>query len=812
MNQRPVLSLALACLLGEAIWLPELSKSLKLLLLLIFLISLFYSYLKDEITLFFLCLLLVCSGISALRYHQVSKELKLYQGRIAAFSENMVKVEGVVSENQSAKGKGSLRLKDCKLSNAYGSPEALPENTPSALRERYGQGVGDILVYLEEEAELFPGQRVCIMGKMMPAEEAFNEGEFSFSAYQSFMGVSGSMGGKEICSVGGAAQPYRSVLVGLRRALQGRLRELCREEDSGIYQAILLGAKQEMDSELRTLYQKNGISHILAVSGLHLSILGSGFYQLLRHLGLGPGAAGALGGLWVLSYGILTGSSASALRASYMLLLRFLSLKLGRSYDMLSELSFACILLLLENPLLLYHSGFQLSFLAVLSLGLFSQLPKTDSGFLNIFLGSLYLQLFLLPPTLFHYFAVPLYSIFLNLLVLPLFTWVVYGGLAGLLFGAVGDGKISAVFFNGGHGILTLYSYLCTKVEKLPGAYLNLGRPKLMHIFFYYISFLFLSSVLLLWKKPKEARTSGAKVSGKYPCPYRNRMKLFFLSFSLFILSLLLLPRRAPRGLEITALYVGQGDGFLIREGERVISVDMGSSSRKNLGKQLIKPYLQSQGISGIDLSIISHCDSDHISGIMDLLEEGEMSIGTMLLPGVAKGDKRYDKLRSAAKSRGTKIGYLRAGDEILVGEGLQIQCYFPINEEYMEDANSHSSGLLLSYGDFRMLFTGDMPKEKEAGMLAAMESCGELPDIDILKVGHHGSHTSTGEELLRALRPELALLSYGRGNSYGHPHRETVELLEDFGVGCLETGKLGELRIESDGEEYRVLAPRRIP
>lgn len=228
------------------------------------------------------------------------------------------------------------------------------------------------------------------------------------------------------------------------------------------------------------------------------------------------------------------------------------------------------------------------------------------------------------------------------------------------------------------------------------------------------------------------------------------------------------------------------------------MTVDGGSTSNKSLGKNVLLPYLSSQGIDHIDLALITHCDADHYSGMLYLLEEEErISIGELLLPRVAEEDARYDALRKAAEARDTKLRYMGSGDHLRFGD-VEIRAYYPVGTEPIKEANAHSIGMLLQYQDFQMLFTGDMDEACEEVLLEELARTGEAANasIDVLKVGHHGSHTSTSEALLEALKPETAILSFGVGNDYGHPHAETLERLERYEVRMLKTGELGEIRI----------------
>ena len=744
-----------------------------------------------------LALLFVLLLAGGLRYQLAARAFQRSEERIRIFSGMKVCLRGEVQEYTEAAGKAKLRVRNALLSSAYGTRDTLPSSATAAMRARYDQPVGTILVYLDAEDSLrsrrpLPGEQIEVYGKISPAEAARNEGQFDFRLYYRTISVHGSMYGTSFRVIGGDPKPFARGLQALRLRMGDILDQLLPPQDAGIYRALLTGDKSAMDEDIRSLYQENGIAHILAVSGLHLSILGLGVYELLRRFGRSKAASGLVAALLIVSYGILTGCSGSALRAVLMLLLRFLGAAVGRSYDMLTAMAAAALFLLWKEPFMLFSAGFQLSFLAVLAIGLSHALPAPKHPLLAGLWLSFYLQLLTLPVILFHYFRFPLYGIFLNLIVLPLMGCVIYSGVFGVGLFALSE-KLATIAVGGGHGILRLYTLLCTRCATLPYSSLLLGRPSMHNILLYYTALGFVTWALAERNKADHAALQRGQ---KHPVPPVCRLPLPCIVLPL-ILSMLGLPAKQPQGLEITALDVGQGDGFILRNQGLVMSVDGGSTSNQRLGKNVLVPYLESQGIEHIDLALITHCDADHYSGILYLLEEEpKISIGELLLPRVAVQDARYDALRDAAATRDVQIRYFGQGDSIALGE-VEILGYYPAGTAKLEAANDHSIGMLLHAPDFQMLFTGDMDETCEQQMLAALwEANAGYPKIDVLKAGHHGSHTSSSEALLAALRPDYAILSYGVGNDYGHPHAETRERLERYGVQMLETGKMGEIRI----------------
>ena len=796
--KRPLLLMAVVYVLGVCVSAGECGFVLRGAAGILFACLVFHGIKRKKLRKGALALLFVLLLAGGLRYQLSARAFQRSEERIRIFSGMKVCLRGEVQEYTEAAGKAKLRVRNALLSSAYGTRDTLPASATAAMRAHYDQPVGTILVYLDAEDSLrsrrpLPGEQIEVYGKISPADAARNEGQFDFRLYYRTISVHGSMYGTSFWVIGGDPKPFARGLQALRLRMGDILDQLLPPQDAGIYRALLTGDKSAMDEDIRSLYQENGIAHILAVSGLHLSILGLGVYELLRRFGRSKAASGIVAALLIVSYGILTGCSGSALRAVLMLLLRFLGAAVGRSYDMLTAMAATALFLLWKEPFILFSAGFQLSFLAVLAIGLSHALPAPKHPLLAGLWLSFYLQLLTLPVILFHYFRFPLYGIFLNLIVLPLMGCVIYSGVFGVGLFALSE-KLATIAVGGGHGILRLYTLLCTRCATLPYSSLLLGRPSMHNILLYYTALGFVTWALAERNKADHAALQRGR---KHPVPPVCRLPLPCIVLPL-ILSMLGLPAKQPQGLEITALDVGQGDGFILRNQGLVMSVDGGSTSDQRLGKNVLVPYLESQAIERIDLALITHCDADHYSGILYLLEEEpKISIGELLLPRVAVQDARYDALRDAAAARDVRIRYFGQGDSITLGE-VEIFGYYPAGTAKLEAANDHSIGMLLHAPDFQMLFTGDMDEDCEQQMLAALwEANAGYPKIDVLKAGHHGSHTSSSEALLAALRPDYAILSYGVGNDYGHPHAETRERLERYGVEMLETGVMGEIRIK---------------
>lgn len=659
--------------------------------------------------------------------------------------------------------------------------------------------VGRMLVYMGEEdlaaaeAEgLKPGRKVRIVGTVSSEEEPGNPGEFDFSLYYRAQKIRVRMFGSRLQTADRRYSPYQTLLLRIRTHASRILGEIAVLEDAGVFRAAVLGDRGSLDEEIRDLYQKNGIAHLLAISGLHVSIIGMGIYGILRKMGLRFGAAGSVAGCFLVSYGLMTGASPSVLRAVIMLLCTFLAGYLGRTYDLISAACVACILLLFDSPYLITQGGFQLSFGAVLAIGGLGEglihRVKPDRIWQKTVLISLSIQLVTYPIVLYHFFQYPVYGIGLNFIVIPLMAYVIYSGIAGILLGTVSLTAGTAAIGTG-HYILSAYRMLCIWCSKLPGYTLVAGRPHVWQIGAYY-GILGMFALIFIYRGNPEKRVRWRElfcVSGI----------CFFVLFHIPV-----------QGLEVTFLDVGQGDGiFLETAGSRIL-VDGGSTSDKELGKQSLEPFLKSKGVSDLDYVFVSHGDGDHISGICYLLESVEdIRIKNLILPCLGTEDKAYELLTSLAEKRGISVKWMEKGDAEEVGK-LKITCIYPGPDDPAGDRNEQSLVLKADYGGFHMLLTGDMSEEGEARILMQMGNTGdsleELSEVQVLKAAHHGSKTSTSQAFLEAVEPLWTVLSYGEGNRYGHPAPEVVKRLEEQESAIWETAKSGAVTLKTDGRNIR--------
>ena len=664
--------------------------------------------------------------------------------------------------------------------------------------------IENVRVFLKTKEELPSGTLVYVSGTLERVEGPRNPGEFDSQQYYACQHIYYFMKNAVIEKKSRSYSGYRQTLLDLKDRFC-KILEKTAGEDAPVFEAMLLGEKSDLDNELKLRYQMGGMIHILAISGLHISILGMGLFQTLKFAGLGNTGAGILSLAVMLQYGMLTGGSVSAMRAVCMFLLSVGAKILGRSYDLLTALALSAILLLLDSPAYLYSSSFLLSFGAVVGLGAVSpyllEITGAKKKLTKSLLSSFSVQVATLPVMLVFFGEVSVAGILLNLFVLPTVGGVLISGLISCFLGLFSL-EAAVIAAMPGRALLFLYEQSCILAGKLPFCTWVGGLPEIWQSLIYYgCLILALAAAVRITRKQKK-QGKQKTVKGMF-----HKIKAHTAAISLSVIlaaGILVLSWKDRSGLRITCLDVGQGDGIVLEMPEGgAFLMDCGSSNQKNTGQYQLLPYLKSRGITCLDGIMVSHTDTDHISGIRELLDfmaRGLSSVKaeTLILPEWEDaGEDGYADLLELAKQAGVNCVFAGEGDRLSF-QDVEMSFLAPLENASGADANEEGLVMELRYRAFRGLFTGDIGKETERELIKK----GLLSDVDFLKVAHHGSRYSTCEEFLEIVKPELAVISCSDSNTYGHPSPETIERLEISGARIACTMESGAVTVRTDGEK----------
>ncbi len=653
------------------------------------------------------------------------------------------------------------------------------------------------------------GQQVAVQGFLSLPEGARNPGEFDSVRYYGAKGYDYLLTDGTILAQGDSYDVILQFLYELKVYGKEKLQFYLNTEDAGIMVAMLLGDKEGLHSDVKDLYRSSGIYHILSISGMHISVIGGCLYQLLLRFRL-PRFWAALGGMiGIVGYGCMIGMPPSAFRAIVMYAFGLAAGLALRSHDRFTSLSVACACLLVCEPVLWQDGGFQLSFTAVL--GIISFYPtflnprQSQKKYLDGVWISFAVTYFTLPLLMNSYYEIPLYSLLVNFCILPYVPLLM--GLGMMIIGFGGwfaiVAEISAWLI---HMILFFYEKILEFFQSLPGSNLVTGAPPVWKITIFYVVLagmiwgiqIIKRKMYLLLLKSENAYEEGRQ---EEYLALKNRVKTIMKRVHMgeagvMLVLLCMLLWNGQERCKITFLDVGQGDGICMESGFEVFLIDGGNAFQSGIGEYTLVPFLKHQGITEIDAWFLTHPDSDHVSGFLEICgqlqkkDANAILVKRVYIPAVL--EKEFAQIVSLAKECGVEIVLLEQSDEIEFGEG-KITVLSPAEDVYYSNENAASLVLYLEMGEMTGLFMGDGGVAAER---IAMEN--EISNLTLLKVGHHGSAVeSNAEAFISQMNPRLAVISCGENNRYGHPHVETLERLHACGSMILRTDESGAVIVK---------------
>ena len=694
------------------------------------------------------------------------------------------------------------------------------------------------------------GQTVKLKGRYKNFSRPENDGQFDSRKYYRIRGYEASIKGATVTHSGKRYAYIKEWLFSVKENTKRVYFAYMDESEAGTLSAMVLGDKTGLDADVKDLYQAAGISHVLSLSGLHIAAVGMCLFTILRYTGLNIFGASMISSAVMTMYGIMTGFSTSTIRALIMFILAVIAKAIGRTYDLMSGMCLASILIIVENPYYIFDSGFLLSVLSVSGISLIYPILLDITDFFKKEKSAIYektrksicislsTNLATLPVVFNTFFKISRYSIFINIIVVPLMSIILGIGIIVLIiantviklkpFRVITRGLLFAA-----QKIIMLYSFLCGNVSRLAGNYWIVGKGESWQNVVYII--LMSGVVLGYWSYVNQVRAND-----KNKDALRKKMKI--RETALIVISVFVLAFRIKPELSVNALSVGQGACNVIYGRDiPTIMVDGGSSDVKDVYKYRIRPFLLSNGISEIDYLFVTHPDTDHISGVKELLSDElkEVNVkhqfvsvedGIEIIMGSKEktGDGHSLSPRNDEKTGFEKADFVHIiskGDRIENGS-ITIECLSPENkgvsvpgseggnsvsgsgggasvqgsgaDKSPESLNDMSLVLKVMYENdknhFTMLYTGDISSEVEQALINDPQIKDKLKNIDYLSVPHHGSKYSSSEQFINTVNPKVSVISSGKNNSYGHPHKETLERLESVDTSIYRTDELGQI------------------
>lgn len=621
-----------------------------------------------------------------------------------------------------------------------------------------GRTYGAILYAGEDLLEAEPGDTVTCTVQIETALSDEKDGYF----YHQANGTVLLLRTNETVKIQKGIPPW---YIQLRLWFQDRIHGLYDEKVSPLLLALLTGDQGELSYATRNELSIAGLSHTVAVSGLHVSVL---IAALALLFGYNPRLTALFGIPLSVSFVLMTGASASACRSAVMQIIMLAAPLIRREQDSWTSLSAAAVLLLLKNPWAIAGVGFQLSFTAVMGLLLFSGpmqkrllARKKKPGRLYRMAVSgiaacLSATVATLPLTVYYFGMISICAVATNLLVLPVMSVLLILGLVSCLLGAIPAMLVS---------ILSKYVlWVAHTAAKFPfAAAYEQDLPFMIWAAGAYI----LAIILLLWRKESSRWIPVGVVSTLIACILWGTWNYGY-------------------GTPIyRVLDVGQGQCILLETGDLTAVVDCGGSNPQWIGEQTART-LNSAGRTHVNVVAITHYDSDHAGGVPQFLRRIRTDL--VLLPDVADEKGLRQEIEAAAVETGAQVMEVTDLTSIDFPNG-SLTIYPSLSKK---TENNAGICVLATVEEYDMLITGDLNHTAELRLLTEFD----IPKADVLVAGHHGAASSTSSILLKTVKPELVVVSAAKDNPFGHPSEETLKRIEAVGAEVICTGQAGDIVI----------------
>ena len=737
-------------------------------------------------------------------------------------------------------------------------------NKPAPVREKL---LVQVRLHVKQEIEAAAqwkrGQQVQISGTLSLPGEATNFGAFSYRDYLRtarihwIVKVSGAERVTDAASEAAISpldiqwtiQKMLAYIDGLREHLSGLLQRLYEQPHSGYVQGLILGSRRDLDPDTYQQFSELGLTHVLAISGLHVGVFVGALLGMFRLLRMTKETSIAAV-LWLIPfYVLLTGAAASVVRAGMMSMAALYGLRRGWLKDGLHILSAALLLMLLWQPRYALQVGFQLSFIVTAGLIVFVPhvvrlLPAWPSWLTSSIAVTLVAQAVSFPVTVYYFNQFSLLSFGANFLLVPFISMGVLPlGTISLLAAAIYEPLARPVAWI----VERMNDLTFTIVQRLSlieGTTVIWPTPHIWWIIVYYVSLSLLIISMVRWMNTYRLqrrlhRQAGSASEDTQPLDtfimLRSVTPRFVLSgllgASLLFGTIIYTGYHRERSLDaaISIIDVGQGDSILIRTATgRHILIDGGGTVnfRKpadrwrdrrvpfEIGEKVVVPLLKQRGVRSLDAVVLTHADQDHAGGLQAVLEQ--IPTKRFVMNGTWKSSASMHSLYRTALQKQIPIIKWGLGDTWSLDAWTQIKVLYPEassagNHISTSDQQNDSSIVLhvtlthpRSKEQSSILLTGDLEADGEQMMLTNSGMYESL-SIDVLKVAHHGSKTSTTPEWLQAWQPRLAVISAGRNNRYGHPHPLVLEALSQANVPVLRTDLNGEVQFKLTGSGLKV-------
>ena len=658
-------------------------------------------------------------------------------------------------------------------------------------------------ILLTKNKEIEYGNKIKLEGTYIKPSKSRNYRGFDYSNYLKTENIYGTIeqNGKIELIKEKNINYFFIILYKVKNKIIKNINNKFPEETRGVFLGILLGDKNSIEEDVRQNFADSSLSHILAVSGTHISYVVICISVLFKKLKLNKNIRKVLTSLVLFMYLYLVDFSVSATRAVIMSTIVIMQMLFYRKQDTITTIAFSSIIILINNPYSILNIGFLLSYGGTIGIILFvnriSIESKEDffqrfkSYLKDICIVTISAQTIIMPIIIYYFNTISFTFIISNIIASLIIGPII---MIGLVIIAISFFKIPIIsliirFYN---ILIVILVKTADIISKIPISKIYLKTPTTLEIIFYY-SVVFLIALLIYIKKSNRKfikKTIQIDIYNlkNFFINNRNKVLIFISIVSLISITSI----KIPKELKINFIDVGQGDSCLITtpQNKKVI-VDSGGSESYDVGKNVLLPYLLDKRITKIDYIMISHFDTDHCKGFEYVLEN--IKVKNVIISKQSETSENFKQIMKIIRKKRINLIIVQKETKIKIDNFTTVDILSPQSENIADNMNDNSIVAKFEAYNFSILFTGDASEKIEKELIKEKINL----KSDILKVSHHGSKTGTSEEFLKSVKPKIALIGVGENNKFGHPTEDVIKRLTENKVKIYRTDRNGEISIK---------------
>lgn len=637
------------------------------------------------------------------------------------------------------------------------------------------------------------GDKIEVKGNYEKADIQRNYKGFDYLQYLKTKKIYGILNCKDVKIISkDNKNDIESIVYGVNKKAKENIKKIFDKKTANLLIGILIGDNKELDNNIIENFKNSGVYHILAISGTHISYIVIILELMINQLNIDKRIRKIILIIGIIFFTLVTNSGVSIIRAAMMTIMGIVANILYRKSDIVNNIAISMLVLLVINPFTILDISFQLSYGGVIGIIL---LKKSYENFfkrlvhikrVNKAISTiLSAQTIIINILIYNYHTISLTFLISNLIISIIIGPIIMIGfiIVSVSFLSIKLAYIMAYIENILVNALVITANFFGNM-KLSKIYVT--TPSSIYIIGYYVLIL----VLTVFKKKKYY----------YLIKYKKTIVLINI---ILIISMNIYKFQ---GLRVYFIDVGQGDSTLIvTQSNKKILIDTGGRTKESgydIGGQIVLPYLLNRKIKKLDYVMISHFDSDHCEALLTIMDG--VKISNLIISKQVERTELFEKIIKKAREKYINIILVKKGNVIEIDKSIKLNILYPNEDLIFDDMNNNSIVAKLNYKEFSILFTGDIEEKAERKIIELYQGT-DILKSKVLKVAHHGSNTSTSEEFLNEVLPEIAIIGVGKNNKFGHPAKVTIKRLSRIKTSIYRTDMDGEIIINYKKNKLRI-------